>query len=230
MIERGQVTPDSNLLDVGCGIGAPACRVAREVGARVTGITTSRAGIEAAQRRAEAERLTGRVKFELRDGTDTKLDRASFDRVWVLESSHLMRNRDGLFSECARVLRTGGRLALCDIVLTRPLGFSEIRGMRGEFLLLREVFGDARMGPVSEYCQLAESHDLIVDTELDLTEATRPTFGHWRSNADRHRDAVSQILGHDGVDQFFAACDVLERFWDQRILGYALISAVKVTP
>jgi hypothetical protein len=119
---------------------------------------------------------------------------------------------------------------LCDIVLTRPLGFSEIRGMRGEFLLLREVFGDARMGPVSEYCQLAESHDLIVDTELDLTEATRPTFGHWRSNADRHRDAVSQILGHDGVDQFFAACDVLERFWDQRILGYALISAVKVTP
>ena len=107
------------MLDVGCGTGAPACRLARRVRRRVTGITTSAVGVEAGRVRAGAEGVADRVRFEERDGMDNGFPDASFDRTWVLESSHLMRERDRLVAECARVLRPGGRLALCDIVLRR---------------------------------------------------------------------------------------------------------------
>ena len=41
-----QLAPQSaRVLDVGCGSGAPACRLATEFGVAVVGITTSAAGV-----------------------------------------------------------------------------------------------------------------------------------------------------------------------------------------
>jgi 27-O-demethylrifamycin SV methyltransferase len=152
---------------------------------------------------------------------------ASFDRAWALESSHLMRDRDRLLGECARALRPGGRLVLCDIVLERRLEPTEVRRLREPLALLREVFGDARMEPLAEYARLARVNGLEVESETDLTEATRPTFEHWRRNATRYHDEVADLLGAEGPPRFAAACDVLEGFWDDGTLGYGLIAALK---
>jgi 27-O-demethylrifamycin SV methyltransferase len=228
MMWAARMAPGSSeILDVGCGTGAPACELARRFGARVTGITTSGAGVEAARARAEQRGLAGLVSFEQRDGMDTGLPDRSFDRVWVLESSHLMRRRDRLIAECARVLRPGGRIVLCDIVLRRPMDLAEVRRLRQPLALLRDVFGDARMEPVEEYVGLAEANGLTVDVAHDLTAATRPTFARWRERACRHRAAVVEMLGEPDWEAFVESCDVLERFWDDGTLGYALIAAAK---
>jgi len=227
MVEAGQIQPGLRVLDVGCGTGAPACHLAATIGARVVGITTSEVGVRAASSRAQAESLTELVSFEERDGTDNGFEDGSFDRVWVLESSHLMRERERLVHECARVLRPGGRLVLCDIVLRRPMPFAEVRRLREPLALLREVFGDARMEPLVEYARLARERGLDVDQETDLTEATRPTFARWRENAERHRAEVDDLIGQTDRQRFAQACDVLERFWDDGTLGYGLIAAAK---
>ena len=151
----------------------------------------------------------------------------SFDRVWALESSHLMRRRDRLIGECARVLRDGGRLALCDIVLQRPMPFEEVRRLREPLALLRDVFGDARMEPLSRYAELAEAAGLEVVRQDDLTAPTRPTFAHWRANAERHRDEVVGLLGEREWQRFVDATEVLETLWDGGRLGYGLLTAVK---
>jgi 27-O-demethylrifamycin SV methyltransferase len=225
MIESLGLEAAQEVLDVGCGTGAQACRLAADLGVRVTGITTSVAGVRASRSRAEAQRAHPRPRFENRDGTDNRFPDASFDRVWALESSHLMRRRDRFVQECARVLRAGGRLALCDIVLRREMGLAEVRQRREQLVLLRDVFGDARMEPLARYAQMARGAGVRVDGELDLSAATRPTFTRWRENLTRHRREIVDLLGPDYPRQFADACGVMESLWDEEILGYGLLTA-----
>jgi 27-O-demethylrifamycin SV methyltransferase len=227
MLEAARIEPGNEVLDVGCGTGAPACALAADQGALVTGITTSEAGIEAARARAAAAGLSDRTAFEQRDGMDNGFPDASFDRVWVLESSHLMRDRDRLIAECARVMRPGGRMALCDIIRRRPLDLKEVRRLREPLLLLRQVFGDARMEPLDEYARLADGAGLRVEVQLDLTDMTWPTFTRWRENAHRNRDQVIELLTEEDWQRFVDSCDVLEGFWDDGTLGYGLLAASK---
>ncbi|CAN5671055.1 27-O-demethylrifamycin SV methyltransferase [soil metagenome] len=227
MADAARIEPGAEVLDVGCGTGAPACHLAAEHGAVVTGITTSDVGVAAGRARAEAEGVAERVTFRAADGMDNGLPDGSFDRAWVLESSHLMRSRDRLLAECARVLRPGGRLALCDIVLRRPMPFEEVRRLLAPLTLLRQVFGDARMELLDRYAELAAAAGLVVDRQIDLTAATRPTFDRWRANAAAHRDVVVASLGETDWKRFVDACDVLEGFWDDGTLGYGLLAAAK---
>lgn len=224
MIENAGLEPGLRLLDVGCGSGTQACRLAEDHGIEVLGITTAEVGIEESTARAASRGITT-ATFELRDGTANGLPDHSFDRVWALESSHLMPDRTAFVSEAARVLRPGGRFVMCDIVRKREIGFAELRSRRDEFAVLREAFGSARMDPVESYAQTARDHGLEVDQVIDLSEATFPTFARWRENLERHGDEVTPALGTAGVDAFARSLDVLAAFWQDQTLGYALVSA-----
>jgi len=227
MAEAAQLEPGARVLDVGCGSGAPALYLVVEHGVHVTGITTSVGGVATARARARTAGLSDRAEFLERDGMANDFPSGSFDRVWVLESSHLMRRRDRLISECARTLKPGGRAVLCDIVLRRELPLEEVRERRAEFALLRDVFGAARMEPVAAYKKLLAEQGLEIDTEVDLTARVRPTFSRWRENAAQHRDEVVALLGGTEIDDFVASCDVLDGLWQDGTLGYALLAAWK---
>jgi 27-O-demethylrifamycin SV methyltransferase len=116
---------------------------------------------------------------------------------------------------------------LCDIIRRRELDLKEVRRLREPLGLLREVYGDARMEPLGEYRRLAEAGGLEVDQEIDLTQATRPTFEGWRRNAERHRDEVVALIGEEDLSAFVESCAVLEGFWDDGTLGYGLLAAAK---
>jgi cyclopropane fatty-acyl-phospholipid synthase-like methyltransferase len=226
MTEAAGVTAGADVLDVGCGTGGPACHLAR-LGARVTGISTSEEGIAQASARAKREldaTTSGSAAFQLADGMDNGFPDHSFDTAWVLESSHLMRDRGSLISECVRVLRSGGRLALCDLMLQRTMSLDEVRRLRQPLEILRWAFGDARMESRASYVQRAQSCGLQIDHDLDLTEASRPTFARWRDNAEQHRDKVLGALGEEGFDQFVTATELLESFWGDGTFGYGLIA------
>jgi cyclopropane fatty-acyl-phospholipid synthase-like methyltransferase len=214
------------VLDVGCGSGTPACMLADRFGVDVVGITTSQVGVAEARARA-TELGVEAVTFEQRDGTDNGFTDAEFDLVWVMESSHLMRDRQELIAECERVLRPGGRLVLCDLMRKREIPFSEVRARRIDFATLRTAFGDAHMESPEFYATAAVAQGLVVDRVDDLTAATLPTFDRWRANAEEHRDAVTALIGVDGLDAFVRSCDLLEDFWRDGTFGYGLISATK---
>ena len=108
---------------------------------------------------------------------------------------------------------------LCDIVLRKKLDLAAVRRLLRPLRLLREVFGDARMEPLTLYRRFAGDFHLRVDHERDLTAATRPTFDHWRDNAEQHAPEITGLIGELDLQRFVEACDVLEQFWDGGILG-----------
>jgi 27-O-demethylrifamycin SV methyltransferase len=227
MATGAQFEPGLKVLDVGCGTGAQSRFLASTYGVNSVGITTSSVGVATARELTEADGLSGQVSFEQRDATANEFPDVSFDRVWILESSHLMRDRQALVGEAVRVLKPGGRLVWCDIVRHRTIPFLELRERREEFATLREAFGDARMEPLADYVSWFEKAGLVVEQADDLTEATLPTFAAWRANAAQHRDAVVDALGERGHTAFVRSADILESLWRDGTFGYGLIAAVK---
>jgi 27-O-demethylrifamycin SV methyltransferase len=227
MAESGSVGPGLSVLDVGCGIGNPACHLAERYGCQVTGISTSPVGVEHARRRAQERGCSDRVSFTIADGMDNRLPDASFDRVWVLESSHLMPRKDALLAECARVLRPSGRMVLCDVVLHRDLPLSEVLGRAQEFIHLHYAFGHAKMDTLKKYQQWAVLAGLRVTELRDISEQTFPTFAHWSRQVEGNREAVRGLIGEDGLEHFRASCEILPALWNQRLLGYGLMVAAK---
>jgi SAM-dependent methyltransferase len=115
MIERIRVTAGQRVLDVGCGLGGPAIRLARTTGAEVVGIGTSPIMIEEANARVRAEGLSEQVRFEVADAMDElPFPARSFDAAWAIESFVHMSNRGAALRQIGRALRPGGWLALTD--------------------------------------------------------------------------------------------------------------------
>jgi 27-O-demethylrifamycin SV methyltransferase len=226
MLSRARVGLGDRVLDVGCGTGRQACDLAANLGASVLGITTSPRGVEDANRLALERGLTD-ARFEQRDGTATGLGEGSFDVVWVLESSHLMRDRRALLTECVRVLAPGGRIALCDIIRRRDIPFLEVRERREDLATLRAAFGDAHMQPLESYTAILRELGMDVLDSSDISEQTLPTFAAWRANVDRHRTRLVELIGEESVSAFVRSTDVLESFWQDGTLGYGILAATK---
>lgn len=229
MADLGELKAEHRILDVGCGIGAPALHLAERIGCHVRGISTSEVGVATARERAAARGLEQRVSFELRDGMANEYEDRSFDRVWVMESSHLMPDKAAMIRESARVLKPSGRIVLCDIIMHRELALPDVMKRAKAFDLLRVVFGRAKMATLSAYREWFEQAGLEVLHCDDISRQAAPTFANWKQNSERYRDEVIALVGEGPLADFSRACDELERMWEDEILGYGMLAAEKPT-
>jgi cyclopropane fatty-acyl-phospholipid synthase-like methyltransferase/ketosteroid isomerase-like protein len=123
LIERLSLT-EGSMLDVGCGIGAPALRLAGTCKATITGISINKAQVEEANRRAGANGVADRVSFRHADALDMPFENESFDAAWAFESLIHM-DRPSALREIRRVLKPGARLVVADLLQTAPMTIEE---------------------------------------------------------------------------------------------------------
>src|SRR3954467_4677459 len=70
-----------DVLEVGCGVGGPACHLASRTAARFRGLTPNSVQIELARRLARQSNLEDRVAFDLGSGSELPYADESFDVV-----------------------------------------------------------------------------------------------------------------------------------------------------
>ena len=114
MAESARITPEDAVLDAGCGIGGSTVWLARELDCQVTGVTLCEQHIPLAEGFARKNDVDHLCQFFCKDFADTDFDPASFDVVWVLESSCYAVDKQKLIKEAARLLKPGGRLVIAD--------------------------------------------------------------------------------------------------------------------
>lgn len=106
--DRLRLVPGDVCVDIGCGYGSTARRLAVTRGVGVTGFTLS-----AEQAHYAEERALPGVDIQVRDWLVNGLPDASADAAWSIESSEHMVDKPLFFGEAHRVLSPGGRLVVC---------------------------------------------------------------------------------------------------------------------
>lgn len=106
------ISPQSEILDAGCGLGGSSLYLAKTYDARVTGITLSKEQVRLATAQAQKEHIH-QVTFTVADALAlSPFADNSFDIVWSLESCEQFYDKALFFKQAHRVLKPGGKFML----------------------------------------------------------------------------------------------------------------------
>jgi MPBQ/MSBQ methyltransferase len=115
------ITAGDQVLDVGSGIGGPARLLAREFGAVVTGVDLTAEFCEVANSLSRRSGLGQQTTFRVADALALPFADATFDVVWTQHVAMNIQDKSAFYTELRRIVKTGGRLAMFDLV-AGPLG------------------------------------------------------------------------------------------------------------
>ena len=119
--EMARLQARQRVLDAGCGIAAPALRIAERYGCEITGVNISREQVRQGRQVIEERRMSHRVRIVRGDVRALDLPDGSFDAIVCLEAAGDIcvteRDKDRLVRELHRVLRPGGHVGFSDLAL-----------------------------------------------------------------------------------------------------------------
>lgn len=134
------LSPGKILLDVACGAGGPALRIAATTGCSVIGIDVHEQALRAASSLAAQRGLAERAEFRVADASGPlPFSDATFDAITCIDALNHFPDRPSVIAEWARLLKLSGRLLFTDpITVTGALTNAEIavRSSAGFYLFV----------------------------------------------------------------------------------------------
>lgn len=112
LIELCHIGQDTRVLEVGCGVGATACYLAKKYTCRVVGVDLRESMIARSNERAQKEGVEKRVEFRVADAQDLPFEDALFDVVLCESVATFIKDKQKVISEYARVTRPGGYVGM----------------------------------------------------------------------------------------------------------------------
>lgn len=170
------------VLEVGCGVGGPACHLATLTGAQVRGLTPNAAQLALARELAARKSLASQVSFDLGFADHLPYADGSFDAVLFFESACHFPDRNRFFAEAWRVLKPGGKLAGEDWLETESLA----QDLRAPWI--RSVCSSWAIPALATASQYAAAMSLVgfdVRIALDMREEMDLLRGFMVDPADR---------------------------------------------
>lgn len=217
LIARTAVGPGKKVLDVGCGFGRPAVKLAEKTGCEVVGITISQEQVLEANRYAQERGLEKQVVFQYMDAMSLAFDADSFDAVWAFECLFHMPDRSEVLRQIARVLRPGGRLILTDSYGKVPFTTIEMKLMHDGFQV------NSYITP-NEYETLLNSLGLEVKELRDISENARNSYTAIMAATLQQETALRSIYGEEFLAQMQHTAPLLEAINHEKIALFLLVA------
>ena len=221
-IVRNHDLTDKQVLDIGCGLGGIELILARDFGARVTGIDIEKELVHRANGLMASEGLADRVDCRLVEPGPLPFADAEFDAVFGKDSWIHVEDKPGFFAGIYRVLKDGGVLLAGDWMRSdKPYGkdmeyFFEMEGLT------------YHMDTIENYGAILRNAGFI-DVELEDIADEYRVQGHkeYRDMQGHLKQPMIDALGEDGQAHFEenwrAMCVVLDsgelrpgRFWARK--------------
>ena len=217
--------PGLRVLDIGCGWGGLALTLARDHGARVTGITLSTEQLAVARSHARAEGLDRLVSFELQD---YRLVRDRFDRiVSVGMFEHVgTDNYDGFFRTVRRCLEPDG------VALLHSIGNSGPPSATNPWLA-KYIFPGGYSPSLSEVFPAVERSGLIATDVEILRLHYAQTLLHWQRRFAARRDQVAALYDERFCRMFefyLAGCEFAFRHQGEMVFQLQLAARADAVP
>ena len=189
------VTPDHHVLEIGCGWGGFAEHVAGRIGARLTGITISKAQYDYACKRMFDQGLNERADIQLMDYRDV---RGSFDRVASIEMFEAVGEAywPTYFAKVAEVLKPGGRAGLQIITIQDEL-FAHYR-THTDFIQ-KYVFPGGMLPSESRLMQEIDTAGLTWSSAARYGQDYANTLAQWGDRFQAAWKAITEL----GFDERF---------------------------
>ena len=197
---RMGVKKDSHILEIGCGWGGFAEFVAREFGARVTGLTISKEQLEYARNRIEKAGFSDRVEFKFQDYRD---ETGKYDHVASIEMFEAVGEEywSTYFGKINHCLKQGGTAGL-QIITIRNDAFEQYRS-RPDFIQ-RYIFPGGMLPSPDALSNVTKQEGLMLESERVFAQDYARTLMEWRILFWDKWDEVRKL----GFDQRF------KRMWE----------------
>jgi len=204
--------PGLEVLDIGSGWGGMAITLAREYGARVTGITLSEEQLAVSRQRAEEAGLADRVRFELMDYRAWKRPVDRIVSVGMFEHVGLAHYRT-FFRMVHDTLREDG------VALIHAIGRRDGPGATNPWIR-RYIFPGAYCPALSEVLPVIERSGLwVTDIEV-LRLHYAQTIAHWRARFAGNRDAIASLYDERFCRMFefyLSGVEMIFRHWGHMV-------------
>jgi ubiquinone/menaquinone biosynthesis C-methylase UbiE len=162
LAEKMNLTADSNVLDIGSGLGGPARTLAETYGCRVAGIDLTQAFCDAAAAMSDWVGLGKYVSFRQGDATNLPFANNEFDAAMTIHVAMNIAAKDKMYMEAHRVIKPDGIFAVYDI----------LQGEGGEVLY---PVPWAREPSISHLVTSDNMKSLLADAGFKLLEAQDST-------------------------------------------------------
>jgi len=185
------------VLDIGCGLGGPACHLADRHRAHVTGIDIEPQLVEHARQRAASRKLQQRACFLLVRPGPLPFEDNAFDVVVSAGAFTQIAGKRELFAECLRVLEPGG--ALHNFDWTTPLDEPSDE-LRHFFQMEGLTYALETPATYAELLAAAGFTDIRVEDDTDWYR--RKCRDEYESMKDDLYPRMVELLGKEDADHF----------------------------
>ena len=122
------------ILDLGCGVGASLEYLAQRLDVSGVGVTISPAQVQLATQRFDRAGLSNRLRCIQADFTKLPAEVEPVDLAYGIESFVHAPSPAPFFAEAARIVRSGGLLALCDDFASERVEAGELSAREGRWV------------------------------------------------------------------------------------------------